>query len=115
MPRHCLALDLKNDPDKIAQYEHWHREFQPEIAKSILDAGVQRMQIYRTGNRLFMIMEVDDEFSFEKKAAMDAANPKVQEWEKFVESFQQFLPWAKPGEKWVLMDEIFDLNADAEN
>ena len=46
---------------------------------------------------------------------MDAANPKVQEWEKFVENFQQFLPWAKPGEKWVLMDEIFDLNADAGN
>ena len=115
MPRHCLALDLKNDPDLIAQYEHWHKELRPEIAKSILDAGVRRMQIYRTGNRLFMIMEVDDEFSFEKKAAMDAANPKVQEWEKFVENFQQFLPWAKPGEKWVIMDKIFDLNADAQN
>ena len=115
MPRHCLALDLKDNPDLIAQYEQWHRDIPAEIKKSILDSGVRVMQIFRTGNRLFMIMEVDDNFSFERKARMDADNPRVQEWERLMESFQQFLPWAKPGEKWVIMDKIFDLNADAEN
>jgi len=115
MPRHCLALDLKDNPDLIAQYEQWHRDIPAEIKKSILDSGVRVMQIFRTGNRLFMIMEVDDNFSFERKARMDADNPRVQEWERLMESFQQFLPWAKPGEKWMTMDKIFDLNADAEN
>ncbi len=56
-----------------------------------------------------MIMETDDTFSFERKGAMDAANPKVQEWEQLMWTFQQPLPWAKEGEKWILMDKIFQL------
>ena len=67
------------------------------------------MDIYRTGNRMFMIMEVDDSFSFAKKDAMDAANPIVQKWEAFMWTFQQPIPSAQPGEKWVLMDQIFTL------
>ena len=56
-----------------------------------------------------MIMTVDDSFSFEKKTAMDAANPKVQEWERLMWKYQQALPIAKEGEKWLLMDKIFQL------
>ena len=58
---------------------------------------------------MFMIIEANDDFSFEKKTAMDAANSKVQEWEGLMWKFQQALPWAKPGEKWILMDKIFEL------
>jgi L-rhamnose mutarotase len=112
MPRYCLALDLKDDPDAITKYEHWHRNVWPEIKKSILDSGIELMQIFRTGNRLFMIMETNEDFSFANKAAMDAANAKVQEWETLMSTFQQTLPWAKPGEKWVVMDKIFELRAE---
>jgi L-rhamnose mutarotase len=111
MKRFCLALDLIDDPDLIAEYEHWHNSENawPEIKKSITDGGITDMEIYRTGNRLFMIMETRDDFSFEKKSAMDASNPKVQQWEELMWKFQQPLPWAKPGEKWILMDKIFQL------
>jgi L-rhamnose mutarotase len=109
MKRYCLAVDLKNDAALIAEYEQYHREVWPEIIKSIGDAGIEAMNIYRTGNRLFMIMEVNDHFSFEKKSAADASNPKVQEWEQLMWKFQQPLPWAKEGEKWILMEEIFKL------
>ena len=111
MKRYCLALDLIDDPALIAEYEYWHRSENawPEIRKSILDSGIANMEIYRTGNRLFMIMETDDSFSFEQKSAMDEANPKVQEWEQLMWKFQQPLPWAKQGEKWILMDKIFEL------
>jgi L-rhamnose mutarotase len=109
MKRYCLALDLKIDLSLIEEYEKHHKQVWPEIIKSIKEAGIEVLDIYRTGNRLFMIMETTGDFSFEKKAAMDAANPKVQEWETLMWKFQQSLPWAKPGEKWVLMEKIFSL------
>jgi L-rhamnose mutarotase len=112
MKKYCLALDLVDDPALIAEYESWHRSENawPEIKKSITDAGITNMEIYRTGNRLFMIMETDDTFSFERKSQMDASNTKVQEWEQLMWKFQSSLPWAKEGEKWIIMDKIFELN-----
>ena len=111
MKRYCLAVDLVDDATLIAEYEHWHKAENtwPEIKMSITDSGITNMEIYRLANRLFMIMDVDDDFSFERKSAMDAANPKVQEWEQLMWKYQQGLPFAKPGEKWVLMDKIFQL------
>jgi len=111
MKKYCLAVDLVDDPELIAEYENWHKKENawPEIMKSITDSGITNMEIYRTGNRLFMIMETNDDFSFERKAAMDNSNVKVQEWEQLMWKFQQPLPWAKNGEKWILMDKIFQL------
>jgi L-rhamnose mutarotase len=109
MSRHCLALDLKDDPQLIAEYEKYHAAIWPEIHKSITESGIVQLEIYRCFNRLFMIMETDSSFSFDKKGAMDAANPKVQEWEELMWKYQQAIPGSKPGEKWVLMNKIFDL------
>lgn len=109
MKRYCLALDLKEDTKLITEYDNYHKEVWPEIIESIKNSGINLLDIYRTGNRLFMIIEADEDFSFEKKSAMDNANAKVQEWEKLMWKFQQALPWAKTGEKWILMDKIFEL------
>ncbi|MBS1810791.1 MAG: L-rhamnose mutarotase [Acidobacteria bacterium] len=109
MKRYCLALDLKDDPKLIAEYEAHHQHFPLEITKSIRDSGVTDMQIFRIGNRMFMMIEANDDFSFAGKAEMDAANPKVQTWEALMWQYQQALPWAQPGEKWMLMERIFKL------
>jgi len=109
MKRYCLALDLKDDAQLIAEYEQHHQAVWPEIKQSITGSGIEHMEIYRIMNRLFMIMEVNDTFSFDQKAAADASNPKVQEWEQLMWKYQQALPIAKPGEKWLLMDKIFSL------
>ncbi len=107
--RYCLALDLKNDPALIAEYERYHEKIWPEIGASIRESGIKDMEIYRIENRLFMIMETDETFSFEQKSVKDSANPIVQEWEKLMWQYQQALPTAKPGEKWMLMERIFAL------
>jgi L-rhamnose mutarotase len=107
--RYCLALDLKDDPALIAEYEAYHRAVWPEILKSIHESGIETMEIYRTGNRLFMIMETNDTFDFAEKAKADAANSRVQEWEKRMWTYQRALPGSQPGEKWRLMGKIFDL------
>jgi L-rhamnose mutarotase len=109
MDRYCLTLDLKDDPILIAEYEAWHQKIWPEIIDSIRNSGIENMQIYRFANRLFMIMEVNKKFSFEKKGISDAANTKVQEWEELMWNYQQAIPGVKAGEKWVLMNKIFDL------
>ena len=109
MKRYCLALDLKDDAVLIAEYEAYHNNVWPEILESIKQSGIEQMGIYRAGNRLFMIMEVNDDFSFASKSAADAGNPKVQEWEQLMWKYQQALAVAKPGEKWILMDKIFSL------
>lgn len=108
MPRYALALDLKDDPALIAEYEMHHRVIWPEILRSFQESGIERMEIYRLGTRLFMVMETSDAFSFEAKAAADAANPTVQKWEALMGTYQQTLPTAQPGEKWRLMDKIFE-------
>lgn len=109
MKRYSLTLDLKNDPELIREYEEHHKTVWPEIISSIKDAGIENMQIYRVGTRLFMIMEVNDNFSFEKKQESDSKNAKVQEWENLMWKYQQPIKGSAKGEKWILMEKIFDL------
>ncbi|HUL35121.1 MAG TPA: L-rhamnose mutarotase [Candidatus Eisenbacteria bacterium] len=109
MQRYCLTLDLRDDPKLIEEYKRYHQHVWPEITKSIRDSGIADMEIYLFGTRMFMVMEVNDSFSFEAKAAADRANPRVQEWEALMWKFQQALLQAKPGEKWLPMERIFKL------
>ena len=109
MKRFCLALDLKNDAQAIAQYEAYHKAVWPEIIDSIKSSGIEQMQIYRVQNRLIMLIEASDDFSFEQKAALDAQNPKVQQWEALMDQFQQRIPGAPQGAKWALAEPIFNL------
>lgn len=112
MKTYAFTLDLKDDDRLIAEYEQHHRHIWPQVKASILSAGILDMQIYRFANRLFMLMTVEDDFSFEKKAVMDAENDVVQEWETLMWKYQQALPQAKAGEKWMLMKEIFNLSQE---
>ncbi len=105
----CLALDLKDDQNLMAEYKAYHQNVWPEIIYSIKDSGITVLDIYCVGNRMFMIIEANADFSFEKKSALDTNNPKVQEWEELMWKFQQALPWAKSGEKWMIMEKIFEL------
>ena len=67
------------------------------------------MEIFRSGNRLVMLMTTDDDFDPAAKAVVDRSNPDVVAWEALMDAFQQRLPWAAPGEKWVTARRIFSL------
>ena len=109
MKRFCLTLDLKDDNGLIAEYEEHHKAIWPDVRDSITSSGIDNMEIYRLGTRLVMIIEADELFSFTNKAALDAGNAKVQEWENLMWKYQQPLKGAPTGQKWVLMDKIFQL------
>lgn len=111
--RMCFALDLKDEPKLIAQYKKWHEPGgpSPAVTRSLRDAGIEALEIYLCGNRLFMLLEAAESFSVEKKARTDAANADVCAWEELMWNFQQRLPWAREGEKWIPAQRIYDLNS----
>jgi L-rhamnose mutarotase len=107
--RFCLTLDLKDDPNLIEEYKRHHQSVWPEILRSIRESGIEDMEIYLRGTRMFMIMEVNEKFSFAAKGEADRNNPRVQEWENLMWKFQQPLAGSKPGEKWMPMERVFKL------
>jgi len=109
MARYCFALDLIDDPQLIAEYEQYHEAVWPDILQSLRDSGIVDMEIYRVINRLFMIIEGNESFSFERKMIMDKNNPRVEEWEKLMWGYQQGLPGLAPGAKWMPAKLVFKL------
>ena len=111
MKTYCLTLDLHDDPDLIEEYKRYHQpgHIWPEVVGNILTQGVVSEEIYLTGTRMVMILYTTDEFSFAAKAAADLANARMQNWEALMWKYQKPMPGAKPGEKWILMEKIFEV------
>lgn len=110
MKEYVFALDLKNDPEKIMAYIVHHKNVWPAVVQKIKASGVSEMRIFQLANRLVMIVTVAENFSIEKDPIGDPSDPEVQRWEELMWEYQQALPFAKKGEKWVLMNKIFQLN-----
>lgn len=108
MIRH-YALDLKDDVALIAAYEAWHQRVWPEVLEHLQASGITRCSIHRAGNRLFMTVESRTGASTDGSGA--ELTERVQQWEELMDTYQQRLPFAKTGEKWVLMETIFDWQA----
>lgn len=106
MSRRCFALDLADDPELIAEYEAFHRPggVWPEVVEHIRATGIETMEIWRTGDRMFMIVEVADDYP-----RNIATPPEVERWEALMWRFQRPLQHAAKGEKWVAMNPIFSL------
>jgi L-rhamnose mutarotase len=107
-----LALDLKDDEKLIAEYEAYHKNVWPEIISKIKESGILNCEIFRVQNRLVMRLETIDSFSFEAKAKIDSSSEIVQKWEELMWTYQQALPNSKTGEKWMLMEPIFNMNSN---
>ncbi len=109
MKRYCQTLELRDEPEMIEKYCEAHAHVWPEVQKGIREVGILDMQIYRRGNRLFMIMDTVDDFDFVKDNARLATLPRQAEWEAYVAQFQGCDPEAASTEKWQLMEQIFGL------
>ncbi len=107
--RVCFALDLVADAALIAEYERAHAPGAtwPEVTEAIRAKGFTAMEIWRTGDRLFMIAEVADDWPRAIPADLAATDAK---WEAAMDRFQKPLPHGAPGEKWVAMDRIYALD-----
>lgn len=108
--RHCLALDLKDDPALIAEYERHHREVWPEVLAHLRTQGVRELEIFRLGTRMVMVMDTDDAaFEPARMAAAERDDPRLRAWEDLMWKFQAATPWTPDGAKWTPMQNIFRL------
>jgi len=109
--RHCLALDLHDNPELIATYEAHHRAVWPEVLAHLRAHGVVEMEIFRLGTRLVMWMETDDaRYDPAHMAAAERDNLRLREWETLMWQFQKVTPWTPPGTKWTPMQRLFRLS-----
>lgn len=110
-----LVLDTVDDPTQIARYVDYH---QPgNVPKAVLDSirsgtGIVNMRIFNFASRLVMIMDVEDDFSFERKAGLDGSNEQVSQWEALMDAFQ--VPIQDPSgvqtAKWKVTTKCFDVS-----
>ena len=105
-----FALDLHDDLNLIEEYKRYHRQenIWPEVLECIRAKGVISQEIYLTRNRLVLILETTDDFDLDAKTAADSASSVMRKWEELMWKFQKRLPHARPGEKWVRMEKIFE-------
>ena len=109
MKRYCQMLELVDDDELIRKYVEVHAHVWPEIMAGQREVGILDMQIYRYGNKVFMICDTVDEFDWERDMARLATLPRQAEWEAYVARYQGCDPSAPSTAKWHLMDKIFQL------
>jgi L-rhamnose mutarotase len=110
MTRYCLLLDLRDDPELIAEYERQHAAVWPEVIAHLRAAGVANMTIWRLGCRLTMLLEAGPDFSFDRLHELEQRNPRIQEWETLMARYQLSSPEAGSA-KWQLASPLFELAA----
>ena len=109
--RYVQTMDLKDDPELIAEYRRRHsqEEAWPEIRAGIREVGILDMQIFILGTRLVMIVETPVDFEWNRAMARLATLPRQQEWEDYMAIFQQCAEGATSDEKWQMMERMFYL------
>ena len=112
MQRFALTLHLRPDPTLADEYVARHREVWPAVLDSLRDSGILRSEIFRNGYQLIMVLDTTDDFTFDRKAAMDQANPVVMRWEKEMAKFQAVDDADTDASKrWVLLENVFHFTA----
>ena len=110
MKSYAMALDLRDDAETIKRYKEYHRAVWPEVLDGLKSLGISKMKIFLRGDRLFMYLEVPDDFDLERDfQRYTEASPRAAEWDALMREFQARVPDAKPGEWWAAMNEVFDL------
>lgn len=109
MKRFCYTLDLKDNSKLKEEYIKHHSNVWPEIINSLKESGIIKAEIYNIGDRLFLLIDTNDEFTEENKRKLDLKNSIVQKWEALMSNYQKKIEFSKSENKWVRMNKIFEL------
>lgn len=114
MKRFAQTVLLRDDPEVIRQYEHYHANPWPEVVAGTCACGIRRVFIYRLGRQLFMFMETDDAFELERDLARYMEHPRAQAWDTLMRGFQEPVADAPSGVTWALLREVYALECSSE-
>jgi len=114
--RYCKSLELKDDPELIAEYKKYHAmgAAWPEITEGMKQVGIIDMEIYISGNILFMIMDTVPDFDHDEAMKKLSTLPRQAEWEALMSKFQKTSSDTSAGDKWKLLERIYKMDQDAE-
>ena len=111
MKTFAMALDLVDDPSSIEEYKEYHRNVWPEVKEGLLDIGIEDMEIYLLGDRLFMVVDTKDDFDIETDfQRYTDSSEKAAEWDTLMRKFQKRTPFTNEYEWWAPMKRVFNLN-----
>ena len=109
---YVFTCNLKNNPDSIARYKYYHSKegVWPEVIKTFEASGARSVEIYLKETRLFMIVSLPESLTWEEfsKHYESSYPEKIKEWGERMAPFQTPPPFAKEGETWVQMEQIFE-------
>jgi len=110
MKSFAMTLNLKNDPELIAQYVEYHANTWPKVLDGLKGLGISSMKIFLHGRTLFMYLEAPDDFDLDRDfPRYTESSPRAQEWDALMNTFQEPVPAAKEGEWWAPMRQAFSL------
>lgn len=112
MKRFAQTVMLRDDPEAIRLYEQYHANPWAETNAGLIGVGIRRMFIYRYGRQLFMFMETEDDFDLDRDMPKYVEDPRAKEWDDLMRTFQETVPGAPEGSTWVLMREVYALEAE---
>lgn len=108
MKTFAQALDLVDDADAIRAYEEYHRAVWPAVLAALRGIGIERMEIFRVGTRLFMYFSAPDSFDPERDFQGYTEAARCEEWDELMRQYQRRVPAASEGEWWTPMVRVFD-------
>jgi L-rhamnose mutarotase len=102
--RHGQVIGL--DPERIAEYEAYHRAVPPAVLTTIADCNIRNYSIFRQGDRLFAYFEYVG-LDFAADLARMGEDPATRAWWALVGPLQRPLPGRAAGDWWTELPEVF--------
>ena len=105
-----LTANLVADPKKQKEYLEYHRtqyEKWPEVYRGFCNAHFQQLLVFKTGRQLMLIISIPKGESLDKLNPLTTKNnPRVDEWNKIMATYQEGIAGTKKGETWVFLKHL---------
>lgn len=109
LTHYILTANMKADPVKQAEYIRLHdtqREYWPEVANGFCKAEFQRLQLFKNGRQLMLVISIPKGRSLEDwNPKTTENNPRMIQWNNMMTQFQEGLPDAPAGQTWLFLNK----------